>query len=111
MTSADSLLWLRRDLRRGDQPALGAAAANGTVLACFVVDPKLFDPAGPGRARVRRHWLGGDRLALRGAARSVGQPVRVRLPGVHAVRQGLARARLAGASTRADRAAAGFGPK
>ncbi|MBY0441271.1 MAG: DNA photolyase family protein [Mycobacteriaceae bacterium] len=36
------ILWLRRDLRLGDLPALLAAAAEKSdVLACFVVDPRL----------------------------------------------------------------------
>lgn len=60
MPEAGALLWLRRDLRRGDHPALGAAAARGPVLACFVVDPQFFDPAGP----VRRGWLAANLGAL-----------------------------------------------
>lgn len=47
-----SVLWLRRDLRRRDLPALGAAAracADGTVLPLFVVDPALVEAAGPAR--------------------------------------------------------------
>jgi len=49
-----SILWLRRDLRRADHPALGAAAAgDGRVLPLFVLDPSLFGPAGP----VRQAWL------------------------------------------------------
>ncbi len=53
MAAAASLLWLRRDLRRQDHPALAAAAAAGPVQACFVLDPEFFEPAGP----VRRGWL------------------------------------------------------
>lgn len=60
MAEAGALLWLRRDLRRGDHPALGAAAARGPVLACFVVDPQFFEPAGP----VRRGWLAANLAAL-----------------------------------------------
>ena len=69
-----SVLWLRRDLRVGDHPALLAAqevaGAAGTV-ALFVLDPALWAGAGP----VRRAWLAaslraldadlGDRLVLR----------------------------------------------
>lgn len=48
------VLWLRRDLRRGDLPALGVAAADGDPVApLFVLDPALVASAGP----VRRAWL------------------------------------------------------
>jgi deoxyribodipyrimidine photo-lyase len=60
MTTPTALLWLRRDLRRADHPALGAAAAHGTVLPVFVVDPDFFDGAGP----VRRGWLAATLRAL-----------------------------------------------
>jgi len=49
-----TVLWFRRDLRLTDHPALLAAAAGGDeVLPLFVVDPRLWDPAGP----PRRAWL------------------------------------------------------
>jgi deoxyribodipyrimidine photo-lyase len=51
-----SVLWLRRDLRRRDLPALGAAAdaaGDGPVHVLFVIDPVLWDRCGP----VRRGWL------------------------------------------------------
>ena len=51
-----SLLWLRRDLRRGDHPALLAArdaAGDGDLVVAFVVDPRLWGSAGA----VRRAWL------------------------------------------------------
>jgi deoxyribodipyrimidine photo-lyase len=53
-----SVLWLRRDLRRRDHPALNAAddaagGADAEVHALFVIDPVLWDGAGP----VRRAWL------------------------------------------------------
>ena len=54
MTS--TVLWLRRDLRLHDHPALLAAAqdAGGSgVLPLFVLDPALLDPAGPSRTA----WL------------------------------------------------------
>jgi deoxyribodipyrimidine photo-lyase len=54
---ASSVLWLRRDLRRRDLPALGAAAQSaapeGDVHVLFVIDPILWDGCGP----VRRGWL------------------------------------------------------
>ncbi|MCW3157739.1 cryptochrome/photolyase family protein [Micropruina sonneratiae] len=55
-----SILWLRRDLRRGDHPALAAAAADGPVLPLFVLDPEFFDDAGP----VRQAWLARTLRAL-----------------------------------------------
>ena len=58
-----SVLWLRRDLRLHDQPALLAAAddADGSdVVALFVVDPTLWDAAGP----ARRAWLAASLAAL-----------------------------------------------
>lgn len=58
--SPTSILWLRRDLRRGDLPALGAAhdaatagSAAGEVAVVFVLDPALWQGAGD----ARRAWL------------------------------------------------------
>jgi len=59
MSDQPALLWLRRDLRRGDHPALGAAAGQGPVLPVFVIDPAFWDDAGP----VRRGWLAATLLA------------------------------------------------
>jgi deoxyribodipyrimidine photo-lyase len=44
-----SVLWLRRDLRLRDHPALHAAASHAPVLALFVLDPTLLVPAGAPR--------------------------------------------------------------
>ena len=61
-----SVLWFRRDLRRHDNPALlaalDAARADGddTVVPLFVLDPRLWDPAGD----ARRAWLGRSLRAL-----------------------------------------------
>jgi deoxyribodipyrimidine photo-lyase len=48
-----SLLWFRRDLRLSDHPALlaaiDAADRNGAVLPLFVLDPRLWTPAGAPR--------------------------------------------------------------
>lgn len=48
LTVADvtSLLWLRRDLRLHDHPALLAAAQGGPVAAVFVLDDALRAPSG-----------------------------------------------------------------
>lgn len=47
-----SVLWLRRDLRLADHPALLAAASDGPVVPLFVVDPGLWRGA-PARRRAR----------------------------------------------------------
>src|SRR4051812_43066643 len=44
-----SVLWLRRDLRLHDHPALHEAAKDGPVVALFVLDPRLLKPAGAPR--------------------------------------------------------------
>jgi deoxyribodipyrimidine photo-lyase len=45
-----SVMWFRRDLRLADNPALcAAAAAAERVLPLFVLDPRLWGPAGPSR--------------------------------------------------------------
>ncbi|MGL5866279.1 MAG: deoxyribodipyrimidine photo-lyase, partial [Dermatophilaceae bacterium] len=51
-----TLLWLRRDLRRRDHPALLAArnaAGTGDLVVAFVIDPALWRGGGV----VRRAWL------------------------------------------------------
>ncbi len=73
-----SIMWFRRDLRLRDNPALREAAAAGPVLGLFVLDPGLWDNAGP----ARRAWLAatlrslddsmGGRLCIRmGSAKTV----------------------------------------
>jgi deoxyribodipyrimidine photo-lyase len=44
-----TVMWFRRDLRLGDNPALLAACASSGVLPLFVLDPALWGPAGPSR--------------------------------------------------------------
>jgi deoxyribodipyrimidine photo-lyase len=45
-----NLLWLRRDLRLHDHPALVEAARDGAeVVPLFVLDPRLLEPAGAPR--------------------------------------------------------------
>jgi deoxyribodipyrimidine photolyase len=36
------VVWLRRDLRLADNPALADAAARGAVVPVFVLDPRLL---------------------------------------------------------------------
>jgi deoxyribodipyrimidine photo-lyase len=59
-TSTSAVMWFRRDLRLGDNPALVEAAADGDVLPLFVLDPALWGPAGPSR----RAHLGASLRAL-----------------------------------------------
>lgn len=40
--STTSILWLRRDLRLHDLPALTAAAEDGDVLPVFILDERLL---------------------------------------------------------------------
>jgi deoxyribodipyrimidine photo-lyase len=47
-----AILWLRRDLRLGDHPALLAASDAGPVLPLFVRDPRLSRAGGARRARL-----------------------------------------------------------
>lgn len=49
MAESTAVLWFRRDLRLGDLPSLSAAAADGRVLACFVLDPRLERSSGARR--------------------------------------------------------------
>src|SRR4051794_21344910 len=49
----NAILWLRRDLRLRDNPALRAALAAGETVPLFVLDPALWGPAGA----PRRAWL------------------------------------------------------
>ena len=64
----NAVLWLRRDLRLADNPALLEAAADGAVLPLFVVDPALWDPAGGSR----RAYLVASLRALDGSLRERG---------------------------------------
>ncbi|MCV2392881.1 DNA photolyase family protein [Actinotalea sp. M2MS4P-6] len=65
-----SILWLRRDLRLRDHPALGAAveaAVDDTVVPVFVLDPGLLEAAGPARVGALREALAGVADAVDGA--------------------------------------------
>jgi deoxyribodipyrimidine photo-lyase len=75
-----SVLWFRRDLRLGDNPALLAArdAGDGGVLPLFVLDDALRTPSGPPRLaflyrclRSLDDALGGRLVVLRGRPENV----------------------------------------
>lgn len=69
-----TVMWFRRDLRLADLPALyDAAAGDGDVLACYVLDPRLRASSGARRLtylydalRELRDRLGGRLLVTRG---------------------------------------------
>jgi len=50
-----SIVWFRRDLRLGDNPALYHAASAGKVVTVFIHDPEADAPWAPGSAS--RWWL------------------------------------------------------
>ena len=67
--STHELVWLRRDLRLGDNPAFAAATSRGDeVTVLFVLDPDLFERAGPFRQIALASHLDAldERLAERG---------------------------------------------
>jgi deoxyribodipyrimidine photo-lyase len=99
---ATSVMWFRRDLRLGDNPALLEACADGGVLPLFVLDPALWGPAGPSR----RAYLGASLRVLDSRLRRLGG-------GLSMVRgDPVRRVLLAAQSVGADRVhvAADFGP-
>lgn len=63
-----SIMWFRRDLRVVDHAALAAAAASGTVVPLFVVDPSMYGAVGAVR-----------QAALVEAMRALGQSMGGRL--------------------------------
>ncbi len=72
-----ALLWLRRDLRVHDNPALAAALASAqAVVPIFVLDPRLLD--GPGASANRTWFLLGTLRALARDLEARGAPLVVR---------------------------------
>jgi deoxyribodipyrimidine photo-lyase len=71
-----SIVWFRQDLRLADQPALAAAAAEGPVLAVYVLDDET-----PGDWRIgaaQRWWLHHMLKALADALAARGVPLVLR---------------------------------
>jgi len=69
-----SIWWLRRDLRLSDNGALAAAAAKGSVVPVFVLDPKFAERAGAARMsfmlsnlRALNDQIGGALVVVHGA--------------------------------------------
>jgi deoxyribodipyrimidine photo-lyase len=67
------LVWLRRDLRLADHPALAAAAEHGPIVPVFVLDPQLL-----GRSERRDAWFLATLAALAAELRERGAPLVVR---------------------------------
>uniref|UniRef100_UPI0035C9BCA9 cryptochrome/photolyase family protein n=1 Tax=uncultured Sphingomonas sp. TaxID=158754 RepID=UPI0035C9BCA9 len=70
MTGKPTLLWLRRDLRLADQPALLAAIGDGPVIPVYVLDdatPKHYAMGG-----ASRWWLHHSLASLDAALRAKG---------------------------------------
>jgi deoxyribodipyrimidine photo-lyase len=102
MTDTRTVMWFRRDLRLGDNPALLDACASDGVLPLFVLDPALWGPAGV----PRRAYLAASLRALDASLRQR----RARLSVVRGdpVRQVVLAAEAVGASR--VHVAADFGP-
>lgn len=60
-----SVLWLRRDLRLSDHPALHAAAQDGPVVVLYVLDGALLRPAGAPRVAFLHRTLRAMDIDLR----------------------------------------------
>lgn len=70
MTRRSTIVWLRRDLRLGDNPALAEAAQWGNVIPVFVWCPEEEGEFQPGRAS--RWWLKHSLFHLDKSLRDVG---------------------------------------
>jgi deoxyribodipyrimidine photo-lyase len=76
VSEAPALVWFRQDLRLADQAALAAAAAEGPVIACYVLDDDT-----PGDWRIggaQRWWLHHSLTALATALKAHGVPLVLR---------------------------------
>jgi deoxyribodipyrimidine photo-lyase len=65
MSASPTIVWLRRDLRLVDNPALAAAAERGPVIPVFIWAPEEDAEWAPGGAQ--RWWLHESLQALAGA--------------------------------------------
>jgi deoxyribodipyrimidine photo-lyase len=76
---AKAIIWFRRDLRLTDHPALAEAIERGDdgVVPVFVVDPRLWDPAGPSRRAYLVASLKSLRERIGGLVVRAGDPVAV----------------------------------
>ena len=67
------IVWFRRDARLLDNPAWVAATEADDVVAVFVIDPRLYEPA----SRRRRAYLVGGLQALDNGLAALGGRLRV----------------------------------
>lgn len=65
--ASPSVVWFRRDLRLADNPALTLASTNGPVVPVYVIDPRLWDVAGPNRRAFLARSLADLRSATDGS--------------------------------------------
>jgi deoxyribodipyrimidine photo-lyase len=73
-----ALMWFRRDLRLGDNPALVEAYDRADrVVPVFVLDPRLWGPAGPSRRAYLLSSLAGLSSDIGGLVLRRGDPVEV----------------------------------
>ncbi|WP_019591963.1 deoxyribodipyrimidine photo-lyase [Thioalkalivibrio sp. ALE20] len=76
-TPSPALVWLRRDLRLADQPALHAAVTRGgPVIPVYIHAPDEEAPWAPGAAS--RWWLHHSLQALRGELEALGATLTLR---------------------------------
>jgi len=71
-----SILWLRRDLRVADNPALHAALADGEVIPVFIFAPEEEAPWQPGAASLS--WLHHSLAALQANVQQRGSRLIIR---------------------------------
>lgn len=69
-SQSKSIVWFRRDLRIEDNPALAAAARDGSVLPVFIWCPEEEGQFYPGRAS--RWWLKQSLIQLEQSLKSLG---------------------------------------
>ena len=69
-TDGKTIVWFRRDLRIDDNPALAAAARDGSVLPVFIWCPQEEGQFYPGR--VSRWWLKQSLIHLQQSLESLG---------------------------------------
>jgi len=83
------LVWLKRDLRLHDHPALTLAAGIGTVLPVYIVEPGLW--SGPDASARQWEFVAESLIDLREDLARVQVPLVVRLGGAVEVLQRLCR--------------------
>ncbi len=83
------LVWLKRDLRPDDHPALDLAAGLGPVLPLYVVEPELW--AGPDASARQWAFVAESLGDLRQALAGLGAPLVVRVGDAVAVLERLCR--------------------